>query len=213
MTDQLGAVRSFANGRCASGAIETPLTPGGGEGESSVYEHFIIYGQSLSTGHQSYPSMSTASLEGNYMIGDQVWINLGNTIFDKFNPLKASLAISDKNSAKTKNGGIAECPIVAAVNHLRLKLNDPDVKYVATSTGTGGKTIEQLSKHCTNGYLYNDFKYAMFYGAKISRELNSVISCPAIIWMQGEYNYTSDSEKGLTPGVPNTTDIKRCCIN
>ena len=206
MTDQLGAVRSFADGRCASGAIETPLTPGGGEGESSVYEHFIIYGQSLSTGHQSYPSMSTESLEGNYMIGDQVWINLGNTTFDKFNPLKASLAISDKNSAKTKNGGIAECPIVAAVNHLRLKLNDPDVKYVATSTGTGGKTIEQLSKHCTNGYLYNDFKYAMFYGAKISRELNSVISCPAIIWMQGEYNYTSDSEKGLTLGVPNTTD-------
>lgn len=30
-------------------------------------------------------------------------------------------------------------PIVAAVNHLRLKLNDPDVKYVATSTGTGGQ--------------------------------------------------------------------------
>ena len=206
VTDQLGSVRPFIDGRCASGAVETPLTPGGGDGESSVYEHFIIYGQSLSTGHQSYPSMSTESLDGNYMIGDQVWINLGNTTFDKFNPLKATLAISDKNSSKTKNGGIAECPIVAAVNHLRLKIDDPDVKYVATSTGTGGKTIEQLSKHCTNGYLYNDFKYAMFYGAKISRELNSSISCPAVIWMQGEYNYTSDSEKGLTPGVPNTTE-------
>ena len=46
--------------------------------DTKIYQHFIIYGQSLSTGHQSYPALTTEPLSGNYMIGDQIWINQGN---------------------------------------------------------------------------------------------------------------------------------------
>ena len=44
-----------------------------------TFIHFIMNGQSLSTGHQSYPVISTEHFKGNYMLGNQVWINYGNT--------------------------------------------------------------------------------------------------------------------------------------
>ena len=40
-------------------------------------QHFIINGQSLSTGHQSYPVLSTENIPGNYMVGGEVWTNAG----------------------------------------------------------------------------------------------------------------------------------------
>ena len=42
--------------------------------KKDTYVHIIMNGQSLSTGHQSYPVLSTENVEGNYMIGNQVWI-------------------------------------------------------------------------------------------------------------------------------------------
>ena len=36
--------------------------------EREVYMHFIMNGQSLSTGHQSYPVISTKNLKGNLML-------------------------------------------------------------------------------------------------------------------------------------------------
>ena len=54
--------------------------------EREVYMHFIMNGQSLSTGHQSYPVISTKNLKGNYMLGNQVWINYGNMLEKRFEP-------------------------------------------------------------------------------------------------------------------------------
>ena len=36
-----------------------------------MYMHFIMDGQSLSTGHQSYPTLSTENVPENYMISNQ----------------------------------------------------------------------------------------------------------------------------------------------
>ncbi|WP_455497938.1 sialate O-acetylesterase [Coprobacter sp.] len=171
-----------------------------------TYEHFIIYGQSLSTGHQSYPALTIESLAGNYMIGDQVWINQGNRNSTSFNPLKSSLALTEKRSPLSRNGGIAECPVVAAVNHLRLKINNSSVGYIATSTGVGGKTIDQLSKHCRNKNIYQEgFLKAAFAAPQITAKEGVSVTCPLVIWMQGEYNYWADTTRGLLPHIPNVT--------
>ena len=60
---------------------------------SQAYEHIIIYGQSLSTGQQSWPPLSTTAVPNNYMIGNQVWINYGNTSKATLNPLISTLAL------------------------------------------------------------------------------------------------------------------------
>lgn len=52
-TDQAGTSRLFAKNKCYAGAAEIkglPTNPDGTPAEN--YKHFIMYGQSLSTGHQ-----------------------------------------------------------------------------------------------------------------------------------------------------------------
>lgn len=175
---------------------------------SNIYQHFILYGQSLSTGNQSYPSLSINNIPRNYMIGNQVWINYGNTNFSALNPLVASMAIADITTySLTRNSGRAECPIVGAVNHINLKSNDTNCNYIATSCGTGGTTIEQLSKESKlSTKYYPDFLEAISSASQIATNSGISISCPAIIWMQGEYNYISNTNAGLQPGVANCTD-------
>ncbi|MCI6619340.1 MAG: hypothetical protein MSD82_10855 [Prevotella sp.] len=58
---------------------------------AQIDEHLIIFGQSLSTGQQSWPPLTTENISGNYMIGNQVWINRGNSQTDKLFPLVASI--------------------------------------------------------------------------------------------------------------------------
>lgn len=174
--------------------------------EAEEYQHFILYGQSLATGNQSYPSLSVTNVAGNYMIGDQVWINYGNTIFSNFNPLIATLAKSDVSKPLSRNGGMAECPLVAAANHIQTK-SVVSNKILATSAGTGGKSIEQLSKESKQSInYYLDYTKTITKASEISKNNGYKITCPAIIWMQGEYNYTADNTRGLISGQPNCTD-------
>lgn len=161
------------------------------------YEHLIIYGQSLSAGNQSWPPLSTTSVDGNYMIGNQVWINYGNSVFNKLNPLIANISFSSAELPKTRDSYIyAECALVAGTNHLQLKTGGL-YKFIATSCGTGSKTIEELSKEYYNPFCYGDFLNAIQYASIIVPGVH----CPALFWMQGEQNYTVPSvNEGLTKG-------------
>ena len=174
---------------------------------SEEYQHFILYGQSLSTGNQSYPSLSTTNVAGNYMVGSQVWINYGNPNMTTFNPLVATLAISDVSKPLTRaECGMAECPLVAAVNHIQTN-SVVKSKILATSAGTGGKSIEQLSKESKQSInYYLDYTKAITKTAEIAKANGYKVTCPTIIWMQGEYNYTADNTRGLISGQPNCTD-------
>lgn len=171
--------------------------------QAQSYEHLIIYGQSLSTGHQSWPPLSTTPVPGNYMIGTQVWSNFGNTVLNRLNPLLANVASSTASLAKNRANMIyAESPVVAAANHIQLKTNGQH-QFIATSCGTGGKTIEELSKEHYNPVCYSHFSNAIQYASTISGNIH----CPAIIWMQGEYNYTVPAgNSGLTSGSRPTSD-------
>jgi sucrose-6-phosphate hydrolase SacC (GH32 family) len=55
------------------------------EAPATDLQHFIMYGQSLSTGHEAYP-VSISTIPGNYMIGEQIWINYGNINLEQLNP-------------------------------------------------------------------------------------------------------------------------------
>lgn len=169
-----------------------------------TYQHLIMYGQSLSTGAQSYPALSTENIEGNYMIGDQVWIEQGNTHFTEFNPLKASTAIMYQNYPKNRASiTLAETPLVGLVNHLQLKQPKAGIKYLASSDGENGKSIEALSKNgvLQKNYYKDYFLKSVESAANIARSNGYKMVTPAIFWLQGEYNYFTlhdDNKSGAT---------------
>lgn len=168
---------------------------------AQIDEHLIIFGQSLSTGQQSWPPLTTESISGNYMIGNQVWINRGNSQSDKLFPLVANVSNSTRNLAKSRaSQAEAECPVVGMSNHLQM-VTGQKYRFIATSCGYGGKTIEELSKQYYNPVYYGDYIKALTEAQKISPNIH----CPAIIWMQGEYNYTQRN-RGLTQNAENVTD-------
>ncbi len=167
------------------------------------YEHLIMYGQSLSTGHQSWPPLSVENVSGNHMIGNQVWSNFGNSATNQLKALIANVAATTASLSKTRASMIyGESPIVAAANHIQLKTNH-QFQLIASSCGTGGKTIEELSKEHYNPVCYGHFSNAIQYASKLSNHIH----CPAIFWMQGEYNYTVPAgNSGLTSGSRPTAD-------
>ncbi|MDE7495658.1 MAG: hypothetical protein K2M67_02290 [Muribaculaceae bacterium] len=178
---------------------------------------FIINGQSLSTGHQSWPVVSTENIPGNYMMGSEIWINAG-TGYDHsgdwhINPLIGTMsrAFKEFDNNHRNGGAIAECPLLGAVNHMQLTfLKDKNQDILATSVGVSGAAIEELSKECTQRKNYGHFLESLRH-AKEESILSGydAISCPAIFWMQGEFNYSvKDNHCGLNAGEDNCTDRK-----
>ncbi len=173
--------------------------------EGKNYQHLIMYGQSMSTGAQSYPALSTDNVEGNYMIGDQVWIKQGNTNFQEFNPLKGTIAIGYQNQPKNRAAlTFGETSLLGLTNHLQLKQSGENINYIASSDGENGKSIEVLSKQGVSGKqnYYSDYFQKSITSAYITAKSNkSTISSPAIFWLQGEYNYLNlydDNTSGAT---------------
>ena len=92
------------------------------------YAQIIIYGQSLASGTESKIALTTEPLDGVYMVGSSAhWY-------------KAATLTGLK---PCKNEGF-ESPIVAAVNHFATmyrRNRDASQKFIANSTGLGGRTI------------------------------------------------------------------------
>jgi len=173
------------------------------------YKHFLIYGQSMSTGQQSYPAISTENIAGNYMIGDQIWINYGCDASNAaFNPLVGKIAniFEPKETIMSRNSAtFAECPLLGTVNHIQKMI--PGQKIVATSCGTSGTSIEELSKESQTTTNYSEYLKALEYAAEIAKNTDSNIYCPAIILMQGEWNYLGKGS-GLLDSTKSTTNKK-----
>jgi hypothetical protein len=162
-------------------------------------QHFIMYGQSLSTGHEASP-VSTTNIAGNYMLGSQIWINYGNHNHTQLFPLTANIAagLSD----------LSESPLHGAVNHIRLKQNTVaplSDRFIATSAGVSGQSIESLSKESQQDALYDNYRNALYYGKKVAEQEHNAIHCPAIFWLQGEWNYTTEGN-GMREGTRPTAD-------
>lgn len=169
----------------------------------SDYFHIAFIGQSLSMGWESPQAITVEPLEGNYMFGNNVNVLYSNN--KGLDPLIAT---------QWANGG--EQPIVAAVNSFsqewRNVVNN-DQKFIASTSGEGGRSIEQLSKNCTNGVTVATNLYTTTFLNHIKRiksvadEEKKTVYCPAIIYMQGEFNYpTSNINLGMTSGTHATTN-------
>ena len=162
------------------------------------YAQIIIYGQSLASGTESKIALTTEPLDGVYMVGSSAhWY-------------KAATLTGLK---PCKNEGF-ESPIVAAVNHFATmyrRNRDASQKFIANSTGLGGRSIERLSKGCTSygyEYLYKDafLDYLTNTKSAVDSE-GKTVKCVAVIWMQGEYNYDGyNSGQGFENGTNATTD-------
>lgn len=148
------------------------------------YSHIILYGQSLSTGDNSYVPVTgvlTTPVPDVYMVGVDPTDTVG-----AFAQLKAKTP--NNSSYIHSNGG--ESPICNAVYAIKSFLNHTpykNVKIIGSACGYGGTTIEQLGN--VDGQYYNRFK-TVVSTAKINAG-DEKINCPAIVWMQGEYNQRS----------------------
>lgn len=134
------------------------------------YIIFLFTGQSLSSGTESFPSLSKTQPTDSKMLGDSVmpaspvnpaFVPRGGVALK---PLIATCcdadgnALTDEEVAQVAPGTIVygESPAVAAVNGLRRlyldgisKPSDPDKIFIAAASGVGGRTAAQLSKGAT----------------------------------------------------------------
>ncbi|SHE32827.1 hypothetical protein SAMN05444274_10164 [Mariniphaga anaerophila] len=168
--------------------------------KESNFKHIIFYGQSLSLGWQSPQAITKRALEGNYMLGTNPNVRYSRDI-TTLNPLVATA---------WQSGG--EQPIVSAVNtfshYYRNEVNENQL-FIASAGGEGGMSIEQLSKEFPDeDNLYQStFVESLKQGKARADELDKEISCPAIVYMQGEFNYPpANKGLGMTEGTDATTN-------
>lgn len=146
------------------------------------YQHIIFYGQSLAMGWEAADAITTQSMDGNLMLGT----NPNFKYAEENNLFKALIA------NKWANGG--EQPIVAAINAFSYKYRTEvkrGKKFIGTTSGEGGQSIELLSKEFAGeNNLYSATFISALNNAKdiVDREKSTIV-CPAIIYMQGEFNY------------------------
>jgi len=178
---------------------------------AQTYQHLIMYGQSLSNGDQSWPPLSTTPVANNFMIGNQVWINYGNSGAKVLNPLIATVATDGSaNLPKTTASRmLCESSIVNAANSIQVATGGIN-KYIVTSCGTSGRSVEQLSKEFYSPTLYANFTNTI----NSAYSITSDIHCPALFWMQGEANYNLyplqfSADNGLLSGGTFTADKDR----
>lgn len=167
---------------------------------STDYSHIILYGQSLSMGWEAPEVITTTPVDNCYMVGSSPMINHGNDGSLTLNPLIA---------VKWSSGG--EQPVVGLTNSFATLYNDNHSipqKFIGTNCGEGGKSIEKMMKQCTNGtnFYTTEFLDCINSAKGAVDALNKTISCPAIFYMQGEYNYVQLTGNGLTPGSDATND-------
>ena len=167
----------------------------------SDYNHIIMSGQSLSVGADSEVTLSTEQKHGNVMIGDDVsfWIQNDN---GKFFPLIG------------KQGRGGENPVFGTANFFKKLYEDskgPERMIIASSCGTSGKSIEQLSKDGPNCVLdekaqiaakkwclWSKMPGAVRAGKEITAKLGKSYSVIAVCWVQGETNYSPNGADWAT---------------
>jgi len=177
------------------------------------YNHFITYGQSLSTGVEGWPALSKTPKYDNLMYGDSPRPNslsgpgftpVGTASLKALKAVTQSPAgtavMSDLDVAAlapgSGNGG--ESPDVGALNYARKMFlqhmglaSDLTRQFVSSNCGVSGRTIEALSKGASPE-LYLRATQAAQAVKGIAEAQGATYCVPAIVFLQGEYNYTPD---------------------
>jgi hypothetical protein len=156
------------------------------------YCHLVAYGQSLSVGFDNPAAFTISPLSGNYMVG--------STPDDHIGTAKTSLINTDKEHFITATTN--------SFSKLYRRFVNKSQEFFASSTGQPGATVAQLSKagqpHAI-GVYENFFISALTRAKAIADAEVKTISCPAILYLQGESDYdligsnptSSDADKTI----------------
>jgi hypothetical protein len=168
--------------------------------------HVLAYGQSLSSGWEGWPALSTVPLFGSLMLGDSVrprheyapdWTPLGAA---RFAPLVATVQdvatgtlLSPEQVARLPASSVAlgETVLEAAVNDFRRRqAADPMAvlhRLLASSCGVGGRTLEQLSRGA-DPELFNRLRACVRLARQTAAAAGASYGVVALLLLQGENN-------------------------
>ena len=197
------------------------------------FNHVLAYGQSLSSGWEGWPALSVTQRHDNLMIGASVhgaseskpsWTPIGEP---GFRPLVATVVNNGQQAevlapaavAALKPGAAAlgETVLEGALDHWRgrqIGAADcpPAGRFVATTCGVGGRTIEQLSLGAATP-LFNRLRMAADAGRQLADAQARSYGIAAVLWLQGEGNSvgggTSDRAEYQKLCATLQADIKR----
>ena len=181
------AGHSYNGGICTACGAEDP------DANKNDLLHIICYGQSFSTGSDA-PVYPDPAVDGVYVYGSITDSSKG----EKLSPL-----------ATTGN----QHPIISAGNVLAQMLKNAGygADIVLGSYGSGGRTIAQLMSaerqskiKAEDGYTYDIYssgRYAVFQNsvaaiADYAATNRRSVSCPVIVYLQGETDQNTDAELG-----------------
>ncbi len=181
----LNAEHSYENGVCTLCGEEKT-------GICTDLTHIVAYGQSFSVGGDA-PIYGDPAVDGVYVLGGITDSN-GDTL--------TSIPATG-----------TQHPIISAVNALSKLLSGDgiDTDIIVGSYGAGGKTIAQLMSQerqgqikAEEGYTYDILssgRYGVFQSsvaavADYARENGKTVSCPAIVYLQGETDQNTDAQLG-----------------
>lgn len=157
------------------------------------YCHFIIYGQSLSIASEGVPVISTAAVSGTKMYGDKIRPTTNNSATATWDRVGSS-AFNDMVTT-----GDAEVPIAGALRFLRRLwldwrgvASDSTINFVGSSTGIGGQSIAALSKGASPE-IYARVTSCISQALAQATGESKTYGVPAILWMQGEANQSTDT--------------------
>lgn len=179
------------------------------------YNHFLVYGQSLSTGMEGWPALSVSARLGNLMFGDSVrpasksaaaFTPLGGAVLKPLvsvvqDATDQTIILDASAQAALAPGDIAEGeePGVGMVNFAKLQHNqrmnlenDPRA-FVVSNCGVNGRTIEALSLGASP-LLWNRLTQAAQGVKSIATAAGKSYGIAAVAFLQGEWNY--DSARG-----------------
>ena len=175
-----------------------------------TFNHVIAYGQSLSSGWEGWPALSVEQRHDSLMIGESVHgTSESGPRFEPagreaFHPLVATVMSNGSKGALLApeavaalapgNAALGETVLEGALDFwrgrqlaLRLARGDASFpgRFVATSTGVGGRSIEQL------GYGKGPFGRpvtAAAAGRRLAEAAGGSYGVAALLWLQGEGN-------------------------
>lgn len=181
------------------GKVELPGSDfsSGGEGgvvtKEYIYDHqvdilhFVTYGQSLSRGATSSPTLSNTQPYNSLMLNTGV---MGRPITDGVTPTGFSPLI--EQSLETPTAGTAAGFINQLIKDNGMSANQDAMALLGHAPGQGGRTLQQLHKGTT---YWNDMMTGIQYSYDFSQAQNKSHAVHFMTWTQGENNYSINTTR------------------
>ena len=179
------------------------------------FNHVLAYGQSLSTGWEGWPALSTAPLAGAFMLGESVrprsehapvWEAVGGAalrpLVATVQDLSTGALLTPPDIARLEPGALALGETVlegAIAEWLSRGPADPARMVVASACGVGGRSLEALSKGASPE-LFNRLRGCVRAAQGAAAAAGVDFGVVALLFLQGEHNswgVGGTSDRGL----------------